>query len=129
MNIAIREVNANIVFLHKLIPGPADKSYGVEVARLAGIPKAVVDRARELLQRLESGRKGMQEAVRKTAQALLPGLEAHFEKQEVRPSPLVHPLQKALAELDPERLSPMEALTLLLDWKRRFAEKKNEVGR
>ncbi|MCR5813191.1 MAG: DNA mismatch repair protein MutS [Desulfovibrio sp.] len=125
MNVAIREVNGSIVFLHKLIPGPADKSYGVEVAHLAGIPKGVVDRARELLRRLESGRKGMQEAVRKTAQALLPGLESHFSQAKAQTSTASHPLQKALCDLDPERLSPMEALNLLMDWKRRWGSKKS----
>ena len=53
MNIAIRESNGEILFLHKIIPGPADKSYGVEVARLAGVPYPVVQRARVILQNLE----------------------------------------------------------------------------
>ena len=127
MNVAIREVNGSIVFLHKLIPGPADKSYGVEVARLAGIPKACVDRARELLRRLESGKKGMQEAVRKTAQALLPGLELPLSQSKVKACNPVHPLQKALSDLDPERLSPMEALHLIIDWKRRWGSKNNKA--
>ena len=71
MNVAIREFNRNIVFLHKLLPGPTDKSYGVEVARLAGVPHSVVSRARDLLERLETLREAGQKAV---SQALGPGL-------------------------------------------------------
>jgi len=56
MNIAIKEWNNDIVFLRKLVPGPADKSYGVEVARLAGVPNSVVQRAKEILQGLEENR-------------------------------------------------------------------------
>lgn len=53
MNIAIREWNGEIVFLRRLIPGPSDRSYGIEVARLAGVPQPVVQRAREILAQLE----------------------------------------------------------------------------
>lgn len=52
MNIAIREWNGEIVFLRRLIPGPSDRSYGIEVARLAGVPQPVVQRAREILAQL-----------------------------------------------------------------------------
>ena len=54
-NIAVRKRGADIVFLRKIVPGAADDSYGVEVARLAGLPDKVVSRARELLRALESG--------------------------------------------------------------------------
>ncbi|MCR4667038.1 MAG: DNA mismatch repair protein MutS [Desulfovibrio sp.] len=124
MNVAIKEYNGDIVFLHKLIPGPADKSYGVDVAKLAGIPREVVNRAKELLLRLESGRKGMQQSVRQAAQVLLPGLvpEQKNDAAGEKTSEAPHPLLTALRALDPDRLSPMEALQLLTDWKRRFGE-------
>ncbi len=52
-NVAVREWNEEIIFLHKILPGAADKSYGIQVARLAGLPKAVLDRAKAILSHLE----------------------------------------------------------------------------
>ena len=52
-NVAVREWNEEIIFLHKILPGAADKSYGIQVARLAGLPKAVVERAKSILSHLE----------------------------------------------------------------------------
>ena len=138
MNVAIREFNRNIVFLHKLLPGPTDKSYGVEVARLAGVPHSVVSRARDLLERLETLREAGQKAV---SQALgpgllpgcLPGVQAGQEqKGTAEPSgkkqadPAVqgqqqaeaHPLVSILRDLDPDSLSPLAALKLLSEWKK-----------
>src|SRR5205823_6900853 len=52
-NVAVREWNEQIIFLRKIIPGGADKSYGIQVARLAGLPKEILDRAKEILSHLE----------------------------------------------------------------------------
>ena len=52
-NVAVREWSEQIIFLRKIIPGGADKSYGIQVARLAGLPKEILDRAKEILARLE----------------------------------------------------------------------------
>ncbi|QTN34440.1 DNA mismatch repair protein MutS [Akkermansiaceae bacterium] len=52
-NVAVREWNEEIIFLHKILPGPADKSYGIQVARLAGLPKPVLTRAKDILSHLE----------------------------------------------------------------------------
>ncbi|MCX6845042.1 MAG: DNA mismatch repair protein MutS, partial [Verrucomicrobia bacterium] len=52
-NVAVREWNEEIIFLHKILPGAADKSYGIQVARLAGLPKPVVERAKAILSHLE----------------------------------------------------------------------------
>ena len=56
-NVAVAEEQGRIVFLHRIVPGGADRSYGVHVAELAGLPKAVVQRAREVLLELEAGRR------------------------------------------------------------------------
>ncbi len=53
--VAVREWNDEIVFLHRIIPGAADRSYGIQVARLAGLPAEIIDRAKEILGRLEAG--------------------------------------------------------------------------
>src|SRR6516225_8374327 len=63
LNVAVREWNEQIIFLRKIIPGGADKSYGIQVARLAGLPKEILDRAKEILAHLESS--GRAEAERK----------------------------------------------------------------
>ncbi|MBL9183533.1 MAG: DNA mismatch repair protein MutS [Verrucomicrobiaceae bacterium] len=54
-NVAVKEWNHQIIFLHKILPGSAEKSYGIQVARLAGLPENVIDRAKEVLHQLESG--------------------------------------------------------------------------
>ncbi len=121
MNIAIREYNNDILFLHRLVPGPSDRSYGVEVARLAGVPGPVVQRARRILAGLErsreSARKNMISAV------TLPGLTLPEPKNDdlpLIPTPpprTEHPLIQLLRELHPEELSPLNALKLLMEWK------------
>src|SRR5215467_10507842 len=52
-NVAVREWNEQIIFLRKIVPGGADKSYGIQVARLAGLPKEILDRAKDILSHLE----------------------------------------------------------------------------
>jgi len=117
MNIAVREWKGDIVFLRKLIPGPADKSYGIEVARLAGVPQPVVLRAREILASLEeksqSERGGSQAQIAR--QSLLPGVPAPQEPKTVEPE---HPMLVELKRLDVNGLSPLAALTLLHEWKK-----------
>lgn len=119
MNIAIREWNGDIVFLRRLIPGPADKSYGIEVARLAGVPSAVVQRAREILSQLESSRGKAR--VEKIETAFLPGITIRPSSR-IEPLPVskkeAHPLLEALRAVDINAITPMEALKLLSDWKK-----------
>ena len=137
MNIAIREYNHDILFLHKLVPGPSDRSYGVEVARLAGVPQAVVQRARAILAELEHQKAPRQVASSGTAIAL-PGLELPLPTESRRPArthavnprearqepavPQEHPLVQLLRDLDPENLTPMAALRLLTEWKQLWGQ-------
>lgn len=121
MNIAIREWNGEIVFLRRLVPGPADKSYGIEVARLAGVPQSVVQRARELLNDLEKNRNARSDESRATRQTL-PGLDmpvrAEKKIEASTPSaPVRHPAVVALSDVDTDNLTPLEALKLLTEWK------------
>lgn len=133
MNIAIREYNNDILFLHKLVPGPSDRSYGVEVARLAGVPVPVVQRARAILAGLERGRDGARKAVA-VASMPLPGLtlpdagqtaarRAKLPETAAAPPAAEHPLVRMLRELSPETLSPLDALKLLIEWKSLWASK------
>jgi DNA mismatch repair protein MutS len=66
LNVAVREWNDQVVFLHKILEGGADKSYGIQVARLAGVPKTVVERAKEILRNLEESELTPEGAVRQT---------------------------------------------------------------
>ena len=120
MNIAIREWNGEIVFLRRLIPGPSDRSYGIEVARLAGVPQPVVQRAREILAQLEHN-KGSS-PVRQVMPNLLPGIQLPEAKpkkavEEVAAAEPEHPLLVALRDTNPDALTPLEALKRITEWK------------
>jgi DNA mismatch repair protein MutS len=99
------EMKDKIVFLHKLEPGPANQSYGLQVAQLAGVPKAVVRAARKYLYSLENA------DVPNTTQGNL------FEKREHIDEQATHPVMDALADLKPDELSPREALEKLYELK------------
>lgn len=128
MNIAIREYNNDILFLHKLVPGPSDRSYGVEVARLAGVPGPVVQRARAILQGLERGRDNARKTV--VSAVSLPGLslpepvkkEPELPEIAAAPPRSEHPLVLLLRELNPDELSPLDALRLLMEWKKLWSD-------
>lgn len=123
MNIAVREWKGDIVFLRKLIPGPADKSYGIEVARLAGVPQPVVLRAREILASLEEksqSEHGGGSQMLNVRQSLLPGVPAPQEQKAPDPE---HPMLVELKRLDINGLTPMAALTLLHEWKKNVSPK------
>ena len=111
-HVRAREWNGDLVLLHELASGPADKSYGLAVARLAGVPQAVLRRARSVLDRLEKGRN----ATGGLAAGLddLPLFAAAIEAAEVK----VDALREKLNTLDIDSLSPRAALDLLYDLKR-----------
>jgi DNA mismatch repair protein MutS len=102
-NLRAKEWKGDLVFLHEVAPGAADRSYGIQVARLAGLPKSAVDRAKAVLARLESGKggKGVDLA------AELPLFAGVTE------DPAPSPLEAALADVAPDALSPREALDLV----------------
>ena len=108
-NVAVAEQGEDIVFLHRVVPGGADQSYGVHVARLAGMPRPVVDRAHEILQHLESSGSDFSPPRPRTQQASL------FEAPE-------NPAMAKLRKLEVDGLSPLEALTILYELKRLAAD-------
>jgi DNA mismatch repair protein MutS len=106
----VREWEGDVVFLHEVAPGAADRSYGIQVARLAGVPETVLSRARQVLAVLEqrsSGGKG----------AVLDDLPL-FAHQPPVPKPAVNPLDAMLDQLRPDELSPREALDLIYELKK-----------
>jgi len=111
-NVAVKEWNDQIIFLRKVVPGAADKSYGIQVAKLAGIPRSITDRAREILDTLERKERAMVEETRphvprSTRQMSL------FDSRE-------QDVLDALRTIDVNSLSPLEALNRLHDLKSRL---------
>jgi DNA mismatch repair protein MutS len=100
----VAEEGHEVVFLHKVAPGGADRSYGIHVARLAGIPAPVIHRAETLLQQLESGEFRPGQAEPEPFQPLLIAQE--------------HPVVAALRTLDVNSLTPLDALTKLYEWQK-----------
>ena len=102
--VAVREVGDEVLFLHRLVPGGADRSYGVEVARLAGLPESVVERAREILRELETA-------------AAPPSSQPRAEPvvQLGLFGPPVHPTVERLRAIDANRVTPLQALNLLAE--------------
>ena len=103
LSMAAREWNGDLVFLHEARPGAADRSYGVQVAKLAGVPAAVVSRAREVLDRLEG---------EKAAAISLDDLPL-FAVTEPAPPPRSSAVEDALQAIEPDEMSPREALEAL----------------
>ncbi|MCC6272908.1 MAG: DNA mismatch repair protein MutS, partial [Deltaproteobacteria bacterium] len=109
--VAVKEWNNQILFLRKLLPGGASRSYGIEVARLAGLPEELLARAREVLQRLESIEDGALEKLN-AAKPPSPQLGLFAARE--------HPLIEDLKVLQPEAMSPLEALNYLFELKKRL---------
>ncbi|MBN1249440.1 MAG: DNA mismatch repair protein MutS [Anaerolineae bacterium] len=105
-NLEVAEEGRDVVFLHKVVAGGADRSYGIHVARLAGIPAPVVHRAESLLEDLESGqfRPGVAQQEEEVFQPMLIAKE--------------HPVVEALRQLDINSLTPLDALTQLYAWQK-----------
>ena len=112
-NVAVREVGEEIVFLHRLEPGGADRSYGIHVGRLAGLPAPVVTRAWQVLKLLEAGH----HVAKQPAPAPLDASQLGLFGQAPTPSP--DPLLLELDGLDVNSLSPLDALNRLATWQKR----------
>jgi DNA mismatch repair protein MutS len=113
-NVAVREAGEEIVFLHRLEPGGADRSYGIHVGRLAGLPAPVVARAWQVLALLEAGHRVAHQAPPLPPDAAQLGLFS--------PPGTPHPLLEELDRLDVNTLSPLDALNRLAAWKKQLAE-------
>jgi DNA mismatch repair protein MutS len=112
MNVSVREVGDRIVFLRRLVDGGADRSYGIHVARLAGMPAAIVERARELLAELEGTHSGGGEGLGRYGRHR-PRSES--SRDQLSMFQVEHPLVRRLRALDPDDLSPKEALQILYE--------------
>ena len=115
-NVAVAEESGQVVFLRKIVPGGADKSYGIHVAQLAGIPRQVVRRAEEVLQELE--RKGDAQTRRRAMRDLAMPQALQMTLFSAEP----HPLVEELKAIPVDELSPLEALTRLYELQRKARE-------
>ncbi len=104
-SLAVAEEGKRVIFLHQVVPGGADRSYGVHVAQLAGVPRPVIHRAEELLAQLESGE-------------FRPGTETPAPYQPVLFAQ-EHPVVQALKALDVAAMTPLEAINQLYELQRR----------
>ena len=112
-HVAVREWNDEIIFLHKVRPGGTDRSYGIQVARLAGLPPAVIARAKAILGELERERSGLQAGGGPEPPATGPAQLGLFP-------PTHDPLLRELAALDLGAMTPLQALNLLAEWQQRL---------
>jgi DNA mismatch repair protein MutS len=113
-NVAVSEDRGEVVFLHKIIPGGVDKSYGIHVAKLAGLPRPVIKRATEVLADLENhSRHRDVESPGKTPRSAAPQMSFFAPKADV-----VSELEK----LNIDTLSPLEALTRLYELQKKAKE-------
>lgn len=112
--VAVKEDNERVIWLRKIMPGGTDRSYGIQVAKLAGLPDEVVERAKEILWELEtSGGKGL---VRRDAKVSAKTERLQLTLFEAEPHPVLIELEK----LDVNTLTPIEALTRLHDMQRKL---------
>jgi DNA mismatch repair protein MutS len=118
---AVKETSSEVVFLRKLIPGATDKSYGIHVARLAGIPKKVTDRADVLLSEdILRGVPGSGKPQRYTQILLVD------EGESGRPAD--HPALRALSSLNPDEMTPLEALAKIAELKQTIQGGEQRAG-
>jgi DNA mismatch repair protein MutS len=131
LRMAVRDWGERVLFTHRVEAGAADRSYGIHVARLAGVPRAVVDRAAEILASLEDSEDGARgspgaaraswrkaSAARKAERRLFPA--GATEPRTADPDPAAVEILDALRRQDAERLTPLEALALIDGWSRRL---------
>lgn len=108
-NVAVSEEGGHVVFLHKIVPGGADKSYGIHVAELAGMPRPVINRAQEILSNMEDESRAVQ------------ARDENASRQLVL-FPETNPLLDELDTLAIESITPLEALNKLYEWRQRFGD-------
>jgi DNA mismatch repair protein MutS len=107
-NVSVAEEGGKVVFLHRIVPGGADKSYGIHVAQLAGMPRPTIARAEEILKEFEQG----------TAQSA-----SKESPRQLQMFTDLDPMWKELQNLDLSSMTPMEALAKLFDWQKKLPPK------
>ena len=131
-NVQVREHEGKVVFLRKLVRGGADHSYGIQVANMAGLPKELIQRAQVILEELEGQSLEIQDSSENIAQTMVKkdtGKHLSYKVQPMAESdqmslfavatdPVLEELRNKLEAIDPNKLSPMQALLLIDEWKK-----------
>jgi DNA mismatch repair protein MutS len=112
-HVTVKEWNGEVIFLYKVLPGIANQSYGIEVAKLAGIPQEVVDRAKEILYKLES------KSLKETKELTL----APKKVLQLSIFEMTHPIMEKIKNLNIEEMTPISALNFLWELKKEVLEK------
>ena len=134
--IQVQEHDGKVIFLRKMVSGGADHSYGIEVARMAGLPEPVIERARQVLLQLESQPLVVEAAGEdteasgdglsvKSPKPVLPAMEDDFQMtlfSAPTPDPIAEEIKEKLSAVDPNRMTPIEALLTLAELKRLVGE-------
>jgi DNA mismatch repair protein MutS len=115
LNVAVREWQGEVVFLHRVVPGATDRSYGIHVAKIAGVPEEVLDRSREILAHLEENAVGPNDEARFAPRGAAPTGPRARALQVPLFQPLDSRVREELLSLNPERLSPLDALGKLAE--------------
>jgi DNA mismatch repair protein MutS len=116
LHVSVKEWGEGIVFLHRIVEGPTDKSYGIHVARLAGIPKPVVERSKVILAGLESMTLDQADRPKLAAQKPKPGELQQLALFSAPPKVERDPIRDELSSVDYNKLSPIDALKKLADF-------------
>ncbi len=113
----VKEWQGDVVFLHEVGPGAADRSYGIQVAKLAGLPTSVIERAEVVLSGLEDGETLGRDGAARLADDLPLFAAARPQSGPIKSAGAPSALDKALADVLPDSLTPREALELIYQWK------------
>ncbi len=111
VHVGAKEENGKIIFLHKVIDGPTDKSYGINVASLAGLPKSLIKRSKDILDSLEASKTGKEISLN------LFNFDEYDKKDEVKQEVKEDEIKKKLNQIDINKISPLEALNILSELK------------
>ncbi|MBP5365321.1 MAG: DNA mismatch repair protein MutS [Bacteroidales bacterium] len=115
-NVAVKEVNGKVIFIRKLLPGGSEHSFGIHVAKLAGMPRSVIDRATDILHQLESSREGQEVRREEALTSTQPkGYQLSFFQLD---DPVLSQIRDEIKGLDINNLTPLEALNKLSEIKK-----------
>ena len=123
-SVAVKERGDDIVFLHTLVRGGGDHSYGIQVARLAGMPKELIEKAKQVLARLEQNDLSVTQSAARRSRCASNGQISLFESTAVET--VHHPVLEELEMLDIEGMTPVEALVRLESFKRALEEARED---
>jgi DNA mismatch repair protein MutS len=134
-HVAVREWGQDIVFVHRLAPGPTNRSHGIAVARLAGLPAEVIERARRILAQLEKSAQAVQQQEEAVGRPRAVRQLSFFDVPPTEPAhaapvdPGLLALARDLCRLDPDDLTPRQALAMVAELAARARELPNDVRR